>query len=466
MPVFNKKAPPTILTPEWRRRLSTLSDRHQRCALKRFAVFCCSRGLEPDEIGDDDLQAFGIAAADGCVPRPFQAMRDAGRAWNSAATAAQGWPQTRLTVPCSERHQRRSPGVSAYPESFGRDVEAFLTRKPAESLFDDKPLGASRPATIRDRRGKILQLASRAVDCGRDPASITALADLVSEETARLVLSSLWAEAGEQPNGHHANLARLMVIIAKHWVHLPEDQILTLKHVEKRFRPARTGMVTKNRERLRQFVDEANLRRLITLPDKVLATLDLGNPRVSDAVRVQKALAVALLLAAPVRVKNLASIDIEQHLQRVSETDCFLIFPQMEVKNRRDLEYPLPISVIRLLDLYLGVYRPLLAKKAGSKLFISLNGNEKDPGYLSAQIPDFINRESGLRMNLHLFRHLAGFIYLRRHPGEYETVRQLLGHQTIETTVAFYTGLEHEQSFRRYDDILDRYRCERTHVDA
>lgn len=466
MTVINSNASPAALTPEWRRLLVMVNNRYQRCALKRFAVFCSARGLEPEGVGDDDLQAFRIAAANGEVPRPFQAMRDAGRAWNQMAAMAKDWPQKRLSVPFSERHQRRSMGISEFPESFAQDIEAFLSRKSAEGLFDEKPLRSARPATVRDRRSKILQLATRAVACGRDPASLRSLGDLVSEDIARLVLSALWAEAGEEPNGHFANLSRLMVTIAKHWVHLPANQLALLKRAESRFRLPKTGMVTKNRERLRQFMDEENLRRLVMLPDTILASLDLGNPCVTEAVRVQKALAVALLLAAPVRAKNLASIDFEQHIHRVSENACFLIFPEMEVKNRRDLEYPLPMSVVRLLDVYLCVYRPLLAKKAGSRLFISFNGNEKVPGYLSAQIPDFIRRELGLRMNVHLFRHLAGFVYLRSHPGEYETVRQLLGHKSVVTTVAFYTGLEHDQSFRRYDDILDRYRSVQAHVEA
>jgi site-specific recombinase XerD len=225
-------------------------------------------------------------------------------------------------------------------------------------------------------------------------------------------------------------------------------------------------MTAKNRGRLRQFTDEQNVRRLVGLPSKVLSTLDTTGPKVTDAVRVQEALAVALLLVAPVRVKNLASIDIERHIHRVSKASCSLVFPEMEVKNHQDLEYPLSSTVLQLLDLYLEVYRPLLAKKRGSKLFVSLNGNEKAPAFLSAQIPKFIKNELGLEMNLHLFRHFAGFVFLKSHPGEYETVRQLLGHKSIKTTVEFYTGLEHVESFRRYDEILDSYREETSYGDS
>jgi hypothetical protein len=43
-------------------------------------------------------------------------------------------------------------------------------------------------------------------------------------------------------------------------------------------------------------------------------------------------------------------------------------------------------------------------------------------------------------------------------------VRRLLGHASIRTTVDFYAGLEHSESFKRYDAILDQYREEPDHA--
>ena len=67
-------------------------------------------------------------------------------------------------------------------------------------------------------------------------------------------------------------------------------------------------------------------------------------------------------------------------------------------------------------------------------------------------------------MNVHLFRHLAGYLFLKAHPGEYEPVRQLLGHKSIQTTISFYVGLEEADAFRRYDLILDGYRQTEAHA--
>ncbi|MBM4073226.1 MAG: site-specific integrase [Planctomycetes bacterium] len=60
--------------------------------------------------------------------------------------------------------------------------------------------------------------------------------------------------------------------------------------------------------------------------------------------------------------------------------------------------------------------------------------------------------EAGLKMNPHLFRHAMAKIYLDRNPGDYETIRRLLGHKSIETTIRFYCGAEQESAIRHFQD--------------
>ena len=57
-------------------------------------------------------------------------------------------------------------------------------------------------------------------------------------------------------------------------------------------------------------------------------------------------------------------------------------------------------------------------------------------------------------MNPHLFRHLVGLLYLEARPGDYESVRLLLGHKNINTTTGFYTGLEARGTVERYDEMI------------
>jgi site-specific recombinase XerD len=63
------------------------------------------------------------------------------------------------------------------------------------------------------------------------------------------------------------------------------------------------------------------------------------------------------------------------------------------------------------------------------------------------------------RMNPHLFRHLAALLYLKEHPGDFETVRRLLKHKKLETTVTFYAQLSNQWAHEHYQEaVLTKWR--------
>ena len=61
---------------------------------------------------------------------------------------------------------------------------------------------------------------------------------------------------------------------------------------------------------------------------------------------------------------------------------------------------------------------------------------------------------TGLRITVHQFRHAAGAIILKRRPGEYELVRQLLGHRNLQTTINAYIGLENIHASQIFSKIV------------
>ena len=66
-------------------------------------------------------------------------------------------------------------------------------------------------------------------------------------------------------------------------------------------------------------------------------------------------------------------------------------------------------------------------------------------------------RHGGFTINPHLYRHLAAYFYLPDHPGDYETIRRLLGHKSLETTLMFYADFERLTASRRFaENVLER----------
>jgi integrase len=72
----------------------------------------------------------------------------------------------------------------------------------------------------------------------------------------------------------------------------------------------------------------------------------------------------------------------------------------------------------------------------------------------SKQITIRIQKATGLRLTVHQFRHAAAAIYLAHRPGDYETVRRLLGHRDIQTTTRFYCGLATLEATEQFGKLI------------
>lgn len=443
------------LTPAWSAMLFAVEGKHKLSSMRVLASFASSRGIEPYQVNDALLADLEIAAKAKVLPRPVQLIRDIKLIWNAYAGKSPGWPAFALTVVSG----RKNPSVPlcGLSLSFQEDLAAFMNRSSNGGRFTPRRKGPRSPKTKTDVQQKVLQAVTMLAKRGWAVEDLRSLKDLVAKQALDAILEEMWAEGAGAECGHNYNRIRLLKAIAKDWAHSDTDILDLLKEAERAFREKNDGMVESNRTKLRAFTDDGNIRRLVNLPSNAIVDLRPQQPTLGEALVVQSALAVSLLLVAPVRAKNLAAIDIDKHIHRVSDTNCYLVFPDHEVKNHINLEYPLPLGTIDLLDLYLKVYRPLLLQEETNALFISRSARQKTEAELGAQIPRFIKAHLGIHLNLHLFRHLAAFIYLKRHAGDYETVRRLLGHKSIRTTTMFYTGLEHRDAFTRFDAIIDSY---------
>ena len=171
-------------------------------------------------------------------------------------------------------------------------------------------------------------------------------------------------------------------------------------------------------------------------------------------------MAVAIETAAPVRASNLAAIRLGENLIKPGgpDTPYWLVFPDYDVKNRVDLEFPLNASVTAIIDEYVHEFRPtLLLGSNDDLLFPGASGGHKDAHHFGNQITARVEKVTGLRITLHQFRHAAAAIYLKHRPGDYETVRRILGHRSVQTTIRFYCSLETTHATRLFGEIVQQH---------
>jgi integrase len=445
-----------FLTQAARTLLEAAPDRYIRSQVLGFVGYLCRERRALVLASQKDLLAYRDELIAAGVQRPKQVVRDTAHAWNRMAELP-GWPKIKLVPPSSAR---TSLAYKDLPSDLKADCDRYFadnSDQHDEDLFSPDAKKPLAPATLKDRRGKVCQLVVHYVGGGGKLSDLRTLCDLTEEKACGMILSRIWRKNDKQANAHGANLARLLFLIAKHHCQAPQSVLDLIRNAEAKFRPKKAGMTARNRAKLRTILEDRALPRLLRLPQLFMAGLDPSRPTLSDAIGLQSALAIAIELVAPMRAKNLAALDSQKHFDMVSDTQCHIVIDAGEVKNTQDLNYVLGSSFIKIFKLYLEVYHPLLRGRGkSSSLFISRYGSTKSPAALGAQVQVFIKEQTGIRLNIHLFRHLTGYIYLRHYPGQYEPVRQLLGHKDVRTTISFYVGLEEDASFKRYGEILDR----------
>jgi integrase len=447
------------LTPSWFSLRNRVGDPYARARLSRFFTYASAKGVEPDQVNDRTVADFEeTLKRNSLLERQTRIIGDLCRQWNRCAETIEGWSATRLTVPNRRRDYALS--ASVYPPSFAAELDAYLDHQARGDLFGGTGRSPASPVTIRNLRLQLLQMATALVEFGRDPQTIRSLADLVQPEALKTALNFFWTRNGNRKTGQLHNFALTAIKIAKWWVKAPPEQIAELQAIRRTVDPKETGMTPRNRARLRQFDDPENLRRLIDLPKAIVRALPRqGALSYLQAMRVQAALAISILMAAPMRAKNLASLRLGRHVVQTRPGGVrHIVIPAEEVKNRTPLAFGVSDALGEVVDVYLARCRPLLAGDPEGFLFPARRGGAKTPSTLAAQIKRTLRQETGIDLNAHAFRHLAALLFLRHNPGEYETTRLLLGHKDLDTTTKYYCGLEQADALRRYDALIDGYR--------
>jgi integrase len=446
------------LTPGWQGLFDRLTIPRLRLGLSGFARYCSATGVNPGSVSDSNVDAFiGYAREVQFTVKPKDLRKQVARCWNEAKETVSGWPQTSLTVP-DFRRQAVSLPWDAFPPSFVEDVERYLCLLRGDSLLaEDAPDRPCKPSTIDARRSYLKLAASAAVQEGMPIESLRSLANLVSPNAVRHVLEHYIAKNEGEVVTFTIDMAERLYGIARTYVKVPEQELHALaKYCGKLRRKRRSGLTEKNMAVIRRFKDPEQRDRLKALPSNLFdEALKERRALVNAAVKAQIALAIQILLVAPMRLANLASLNLEDNIVEVGgpNPNYHIVIPAEDVKNETALEYPLPRIVSEMLDVYLRKFRPRLRHRESAWLFPGELDGHKTNSTLSNQITNRIAKELGARITPHQFRHLAAAFILDKDPANFEFVRRVLGHTNLQTTINYYVGLETVDAVRKFSAI-------------
>jgi integrase len=451
------------LRPEWQRLRCRLVDRSRLAKLSGFLRYCSMKGVGPLEVDEtvlDDYMHFRSETT--ALAVDTKARRAIARVWNGCIGGIDGWPPQRLTEP--PLAGRKWPRWEDFPELLRNDVAAYLTaltksrRGPTR-----KRLRPCKSSTIRTRGAELVSFAKKAVRLGIPIADLSSLAALLDPDVVERVLDDQWKKDGDEPKVFTIDLAKKLVSLARFLECLDEAGLERLDDMRANLEQYRhRGLTPKNLHLIRQVLSDEVWDRVINCPKALMlqARSLKDQAPVKAAVTAQIAVAIAIPTVAPVRASNLAAIRLDENLIKPGgpKTDYWLVFPHFDVKNRVDLNFQLDAYLTDIIDQYVHEFRPDLVRASNDAwLFPGKTGGPKDAHLFGIQITERIKKATGLRITIHQFRHATSAIYLKHRPGEYETVRQSLGHHRIQTTINFYCGLETMQATRLFGQIVRQH---------
>lgn len=184
------------------------------------------------------------------------------------------------------------------------------------------------------------------------------------------------------------------------------------------------------------------------------------------ASRYQDGLMITMLIHAPARISSFLSMRID-HEMLWDGLQYRMCFQPHQVKNRRYLEYPLPIELSESIRIWLNVHRPTCLTHRGR--WHQEHGN--DAFWISESGAPFLNAKRvreriaritqsrlGRRVNPHLFRDCAATSIASEIPEDVGIIRSVLGHTTLETGTLHYNHANSIGAARGLQAIVDTYR--------
>ncbi len=439
------------LTPEWQDLYDRIEDRYIKTCLCRFFRFCSRQGIRPEDVDDDVMARYSDALEDETLVKdPRRSHQNACRCWNKSAQSIESWPRIEVTVPRYDTRTYVLPGDHFHSELVA-DIENYLATLAGTKIFEG-PKKAFRPASIRSVRGHLLRYLSALHYSGLDIAEVRLLAEVVPFDIFRQGMEWFVERNGGKSSQSIGDTAWTIRVLAVKHCGVDEETAGNYDFAVSRLRVHRNGLSSKNREALRQFDDSSAVCSFLNCPDRLWerARKASGN----DArLLAESAVAIELLIFAPVRFNNLRNISRDKHFSWIGDR-LHLHFEEDEVKNSQALDFILPRFVGERIAKFFGAYHGQYLDGPNLHLFAGRNGRAKDESRLRRQIRGALFDETGIHLTPHQFRHVAVKLLLDQLPGHYEVARKILGHKKLSTVYDSYSGTETQAAVDLYDSVV------------
>jgi site-specific recombinase XerD len=440
-------------------------------------------GIEPNAVSDDSFAAFQAwVLKDTLCRNPKRLFTQARYAWNQASRTL---PE--LTLPVLGAAQCRTLctiPIEALQSGLQKEL-VRLARKMRSSdldlLSDDdvlaqdggsngqegvsfEPVGPRRPLsdlTIEGRIRHLRQAVWALTQLGVPLADIRSLRDLMTPlNRVRDIIRFMRDRSGKDKSTSAAHVAEALRQVAKFHIGLPDADVVRIARWKTVVDVKYTEMTERNQRRLEPLLTPAVEAAILALPEVLMnEAVELLPASPGRAVSAAKrALGIHLTLFYAFRVSNVVTLRRDRHFIETRNgarhrIERFFI-PASEVKNRQTLDRLVLSLTNELIAKWEAHFRPLIATPGNPYLFPGKGDQPMTRQAFGDSLKKIVIERVGCEINPHIMRHRAAVAYLRIHPGEFEVIRQVLGHKTDQTARRSYTGPERDAAFDRFDQSV------------
>ena len=170
-------------------------------------------------------------------------------------------------------------------------------------------------------------------------------------------------------------------------------------------------------------------------------------------------LILRFLVRRPLRQRNIREMTLQRNLYQDHEGVWRIRFSGQELKvDRRDggvnrYECLFPPDLVPLLEEYLTVWRPRLAKAGEEHVFLNSKGHPFSANRLTGVVAVSTMRFARVGVTPHMIRDIFATEYLKQHPGDAAGVAKRLGN-TIQVVYKHYAHLLDQEADTRADSFL------------
>lgn len=446
----------------WADQLQTVTDTRILNGLSRFARWATLNSVSPETVTEAIVDRFVQDLTARTLIRNIDGQRGAlATAWNRLAALRPGLSP--IVAPASAKVLKRVPW-ERLPAPFFADLQDYLTWCTVpDPLDDDARVTRLAPATVHLRRDQIHSAVTAAIAAGVSPNQLRSLADLVEFDIFKTIMRKLYEDDGSALTAYTHGVAGTLIAIAKEWAASPVERTDALKKLRRKLGALPAGLTDKNKSFLRRFDDTQLFNSLINLPDKLWRIARREPTKSKRAfIDIQTSLAIDILLAAPLRMKNLASLSFRDHLHWPNGPGkpAMLVIEGTETKTRSPIEFEITTPLADRLWAYRSEIAPAITGKRPDVLFVATTGRPRKQGAVTSAIEKAVYKNLGVKVTPHQFRHFAAKVILDSNPGAHELVRQLLVHKNLKTTTNYYAGIDTMRAGRAHAELVMRLKSE------